>query len=190
MSEPGSLQLREEVHWPLANTRGNRKIWRGNCWLAGGPFLCNRSFSAKWVFSFPAHFLRHFSTKGFYVISLLKSSMPWWGTLVSSSLMSSWTNKGDWLRWLRSHGGQVWTEKRAISSCSQSGSLGEDSNSCGRTWSTPPSSTTVYWAFCDCQGTCTEGSCVMKSEGGTIFLKNILFLICTWLVERKKTVLL
>lgn len=68
VSEPGSLQLREEVHWLLANTWGNRKELERNSWFAGGPFLCNCSFAAKGGFFFPAHFLRHFSTKGFYVI--------------------------------------------------------------------------------------------------------------------------
>lgn len=56
-------------------------------------------------------------------------------------------------------------------------------------WEQPPSSTTQgLLAVLHCQGTCTEGSCVMKSEGGIIFLK-ILFLICNLMLigrERRR----
>lgn len=38
------------------------------------------AFSAKWVFSLSCPLLRHFSTKGFYVISLLNSSAALRGT--------------------------------------------------------------------------------------------------------------
>ena len=116
--------------WAAAWREVVRRLRADTCGIVstgGAPLLCRGALSVRPVsfcqrgFSLSAHFWRHFSTKGLYVINCWTLRGP---GEVSLSLMSSWTNRGGWLLWPRSHGGQVWTEKRAISSCSQSGSLG------------------------------------------------------------------
>ena len=69
--------------WGMVSTGGAQLLCRGA--LSVRPvFFCQRGFSL------PAHFWRHFSTKGLYVINCWTLRGP---GEVSLSLMSSWTNR-------------------------------------------------------------------------------------------------